>query len=199
VPGNFPHNLRAQRLLARQIKSEKLTLQELDSLMDAGTISALSTELETRKALGLKTRAKSGKSDSAATISELATILSAATDAEMKAALRTREIGWLLRVLPEEWLGELQARVRMRALPHLIASEGLRRALSLVKTADAASTTSAAAAGNEQEALTVLRQLNVVLSDFGTDEITIVRQYVKENRCAKRNRRRKSHSRRRAA
>jgi hypothetical protein len=197
VPGNFPHNLRAQRLLARQIKSEKLTLQELDSLMDAGTISALSTELETRKALGLKTRAKSGKSDSAATISELATILGAATDDEIKAALRTWDISRLLRVLPKEWLGALQARVRMRALPHLKASEMIRHALSLVKVAN--NIAPAVVSANENEALTTLRQLNVILSDFATDEITIVRQHAKEKRCAKRSRRGRSHSRHRAA
>jgi hypothetical protein len=205
VPANFPHNLRAQRLLARQVKSEKLSLEGLRSFSDSNAISPLSTEAEVRLVLGLKT--KSGKSGSTTAMSDLAVILGAATDDEMKTALRTRDVPWLLRVIPEEWLSELQARVinlrtghsnGTRVRPHLTASEGLRRALSLVKTAGTAPITPAAAASYEREALTALRQLNAILAHFETDEITIVRQHAKENRCTKGSRRGRSHSRRRA-
>jgi hypothetical protein len=60
LPANFPHSLRSQRFLARQVKNEKLSLEELKSFLDTGTISALSTEREIREVLGLKSKT-SGK------------------------------------------------------------------------------------------------------------------------------------------
>ena len=53
-PRKLPHAFRSLRLLARLLKQKQLFYPELQGHLDTGTISALSTEAEIRKVLGLK-------------------------------------------------------------------------------------------------------------------------------------------------
>jgi hypothetical protein len=129
---------------------------------------------------------KSEKPDPATTV---AAVLTETPAAAVTAALATKDVDWFLRVMPAAWCPELTARVinlpGACTAPLLKASETLRRALSLVKIADAPMTTPAVAASNEKEALAVLRTLNVLLTNVPTDCITIVNKHAKEKRCAK--------------
>jgi hypothetical protein len=73
--------------------------------------------------------------------------------------------------------------------PFIRASETLRRALSCIKCSVAADISPDVVALHEREALNALRALSTVLAGAGIDEVTIVRQYAKEKRCAKKTRR----------
>jgi hypothetical protein len=68
--------------------------------------------------------------------------------------------------------------------PLLRASEVLRRALSLAKIAPMPGLTPDAAMANEKEALAALAALARILTGIDIDEITIVKQYAKEQRRA---------------
>ena len=134
---------------------------------------------------------------------ELAVVMAGMTDDELSKELPVAlPFDRFLRILSQDWRAEIESRLSKR--PHVAtaeafirASEMLRRAISLVKIADASKTTPVVAASNEKEALAALRQLNVVLAGAGIDEVTIVHQHAKERRCAKE--RRGARGRRRAA
>jgi hypothetical protein len=127
---------------------------------------------------------------------ELAVVVSGMTDDELRKQLPIAiPFDRFLRVLPLDWRAKIEARLSRR--PHaetaeafIKASEVLRRALSLVKVADAPRTTPPIAASNEKEALAALRGLNTILVGVGIDEVTIVHQHAKERRCGKQRRRR---------
>jgi hypothetical protein len=97
----------------------------------------------------------------------------------------------LLAALSPTMRSEIERRASRNSNPassspgHLKASEIVRRALSLTKTAsDTSGITPIVAASNEKEAIQCLRKLNVILADFNIDEITIVRQHLKAQRRA---------------
>lgn len=163
-----------------------------------GTISPSLERKDIRsKVLGLSPN-KSGSNESELnepndTAAVLAAILAdKANDKMITAAFDAQGLEWFLGLMPAGWLAEMEARVTKhrtrqnsggRAEPHLKASEMLRRAMSLVKIAGTPPITPAVAASNEKEALNILHMLNTVLATFDVDEITIVRQHAKENRC----------------
>ncbi len=127
-------------------------------------------------------------------------VLTTAPAAEVTAALMNLGLDWFLKVMPTDWVPKMTRRVinlpQANDEPFIKASEMLRQILSSIKIASAPKTTPAVSASYEKVALTVLRQLNVVLAGAGIDEVTIIRKCAKENRCAKDKRR---SGRRRAA
>jgi len=136
---------------------------------------------------------------------ELTTVMAGMTDDELSKELPVAlPFDRFLRILSQDWRAEIESRLSKRpyaetAAAFIRASEMLRRAISLVKIADAPKTTPVVAASNEKEALAALRQLNVVLAGAGIDAVTIVHQHAKEPRCVKdrqgaRGRRRRSAS-----
>ena len=122
-------------------------------------------------------------------LSPLDALLTTMPANEVAAEFSKRDVPWLLERLPQRWIPTLTSRVaklsRVPDEPFIRASEVLRNALSAMAIADAPKTTSAVALSQEKVALAALRALNFLLAGAGIDEVTIIRKFAKENRCAK--------------
>jgi hypothetical protein len=110
---------------------------------------------------------------------DLATVLAAATVADMTAALADLGIDWFLQRMPPDWRAEMEARVTtLRARQNRKDDNGepdpritaiIRKALSLVRTADLSGTSAAMTAANRNEAITALERVVTALACSGRD------------------------------
>jgi hypothetical protein len=116
---------------------------------------------------------------------------SKATEEERTAALTNVDIVDFFRVMPKDWREQIEARVvNLRAEagnPALKITAVLRKALSLIKTANAPGISIAVANSNKHEAVAALQQLAVLLARSGFDLNDIV---VNTVRAATKSRRR---------
>lgn len=144
-------------------------------------------DLSLRAARRLIAKPKSTASQSRKPVPDLLVAWRAATHAERTttfAAIPDDELDIALPMSLRVAIAK-RAKARPEDETFLRASEVLRRALSLVKIANTTpGITPIVAASNEKEALTALRQLNVMLANADIDEITVVKRYAKERRRA---------------
>jgi hypothetical protein len=102
-----------------------------------------------------------------------------ASEAERTAVLSNIDIVDFFQVMPRDWRGQIEARVtNLRAEtgnPALKVTAVLRKALSLVKTANTPGISAAVASSNKHEALAALQQLGALLlrSGFDLNDITV--------------------------
>jgi hypothetical protein len=97
---------------------------------------------------------------------ELITAARKASDAELTALLEALGLERFLRVMPGDWRPQLEARiVNLRAdagHPNLKITAVVRKALSLIKTANAPGTSGVVGESNRQEACAALQQVNAL-------------------------------------
>jgi hypothetical protein len=102
-----------------------------------------------------------------------------ASEDERTAALSNVDILEFFRVMPPDWRSQIEARViNLRAEtgnPVLKITAVLRKALSLIKTANTPGISAAVASSNKHEALAALQQLAVLLvrGGFDLNDITV--------------------------
>jgi hypothetical protein len=121
------------------------------------------------KVAGFESEIEELKTENAATAPpDLTTLLATLPAAEVTSALATKDVAWLLDVIPMDWRSQLEARVvnlytQKGGLPDWKVTQKLREALLLVKAwaPDSNNSTTAAA---PFEAATALVQLNTLLA-----------------------------------
>jgi hypothetical protein len=110
---------------------------------------------------------------------KLVVALRKASDREVTEAFDAMGLAWFFHTMPSAWREKIAARVANlqaeNGTPALKLTAVLRKALSLVKTANTPGTSPAIAAGNRHEAIAALEQLVVLLirQDVDLNDLTV--------------------------